>query len=86
MDEALVELTREWLLKARHDLENARIVSRDPEGPLESRQRRGEAIRPILISSMREISGGTLDTSPAAGCGRRPRPDRNKCRSAENLP
>jgi len=36
MDEQLVRLSREWLRKAHHDLKNAHIVSRDPEGPLDT--------------------------------------------------
>jgi HEPN domain-containing protein len=36
MDEALASLTREWLTKAAHDLENARIVSAVPDGPLDT--------------------------------------------------
>ncbi|MBI2837252.1 MAG: HEPN domain-containing protein [Acidobacteria bacterium] len=36
MDEAIVELTREWLVKADHDLKNASIVSRAPQGPLDT--------------------------------------------------
>jgi HEPN domain-containing protein len=36
MDEALASLTREWLTKAAHDLQNARIVSAVPEGPLDT--------------------------------------------------
>lgn len=36
MDEALLSLTQEWLSKAKHDLDNARIVRRDPDGPLDT--------------------------------------------------
>ena len=36
MDEALVLLTREWLTKAAHDLEAARIVGATPDGPLDA--------------------------------------------------
>lgn len=36
MVDAHVQLTREWLLKAKNDLTNARIVSGDPEGPLDT--------------------------------------------------
>lgn len=36
MDEALAKLTGEWLTKATHDLQNARIVSDDPDGPLDT--------------------------------------------------
>lgn len=36
MDEQLVRLSREWLMKALHDLRSAYIVSRDPEGPLDA--------------------------------------------------
>jgi HEPN domain-containing protein len=36
MDEQLVRLSREWLMKALHDLRSAYIVSRDPEGPLDT--------------------------------------------------
>lgn len=36
MDEALASLAREWLTKAAHDLQNARIVGAVPEGPLDT--------------------------------------------------
>lgn len=36
MDERLLRLTREWLTKAAHDLQNARIVSAVPDGPLDT--------------------------------------------------
>jgi len=36
MDEPLSRLSREWLRKALHDLRSASIVSRDPEGPLDT--------------------------------------------------
>ena len=36
MDEALAKLTREWLTKASHDLQTARIVAGAPEGPLDT--------------------------------------------------
>ena len=36
MDEALARLTREWLTKAAHDLQNARIVGAVPDGPLDT--------------------------------------------------
>jgi HEPN domain-containing protein len=36
MDEALVSLAREWLTKALHDLQNARIVSAVRDGPLDT--------------------------------------------------
>lgn len=36
MDEPQLRLTREWLTKAAHDLQNARIVSTVPDGPLDT--------------------------------------------------
>ena len=36
MDEAAIELTRRWLIKAMHDLQNARIISCTPNGPLDT--------------------------------------------------
>ena len=36
MDELLFGLSREWMQKALHDLTSASIVSRDPEGPLDT--------------------------------------------------
>lgn len=36
MDEALARLTREWLTKAAHDLDNARIVGAAVDGPLDT--------------------------------------------------
>ena len=36
MDEALAKLTREWLTKALHDLQTARIVASSTDGPLDS--------------------------------------------------
>ena len=36
MDEALAQLTREWLTKAAHDLHAARIVGAAPDGPLDA--------------------------------------------------
>ena len=36
MDEALAQLTREWLTKASHDLQTARIVANAPDGPLDT--------------------------------------------------
>lgn len=36
MDEALAHLTREWLTKALHDLQTARIVANAPDGPLDT--------------------------------------------------
>lgn len=36
MDEPQLRLTREWLTKAAHDLQNARIVSAVPDGPLDT--------------------------------------------------
>jgi hypothetical protein len=36
MDKALVNLTHEWLTKAFHDLQTARIVSTVPDGPLDT--------------------------------------------------
>ncbi len=36
MDEALVHLTREWLTKALHDLQTARITAAAPDGPLDT--------------------------------------------------
>jgi HEPN domain-containing protein len=36
MDEPQIRLTREWLTKAAHDLQNARIVSTVPDGPLDT--------------------------------------------------
>jgi len=36
MDEALAQLTREWLTKASHDLLTARIVANAPDGPLDT--------------------------------------------------
>ncbi len=36
MDEALAQLTREWLTKAAHDLQAARIVGATPDGPLDT--------------------------------------------------
>ncbi len=35
MDEARQELLHSWLIKAAHDLKGARILSTDPEGPLD---------------------------------------------------
>jgi len=37
MAENLVRLTRDWLTKAAHDLQTARIVSETSDGPLEHR-------------------------------------------------
>ena len=36
MDEALAKLACEWLTKASHDLQNARIVGSVPDGPLDT--------------------------------------------------
>ena len=36
MDEALAQLTREWLTKAWHDLQTARITARATDGPLDT--------------------------------------------------
>lgn len=36
MDDALTQLTREWLTKALHDLQTARITSGAPGGPLDT--------------------------------------------------
>ena len=36
MDEALAQLTREWLTKASHDLQTARIVANATDGPLDT--------------------------------------------------
>ncbi len=36
MDEALAHLTREWLTKALHDLQTARITANAPDGPLDT--------------------------------------------------
>ena len=36
MDEALAQLTREWLTKALHDLQTARIIANAPDGPLDT--------------------------------------------------
>ncbi len=36
MADNLARLTREWLTKAVHDLQNARIVSATPDGPLDT--------------------------------------------------
>ena len=36
MDEPQLRLPREWLTKAAHDLQNARIVSTVPDGPLDT--------------------------------------------------
>jgi HEPN domain-containing protein len=36
MDEALDDLTREWLTKALHDLQTARIIANAPDGPLDT--------------------------------------------------
>jgi HEPN domain-containing protein len=36
MDEALAHLTREWLTKASHDLQTARITANAPDGPLDT--------------------------------------------------
>ena len=36
MDEATRELVREWLTKALHDLQTARIVANAPDGPLDT--------------------------------------------------
>ena len=36
MDEALAQLTREWLTKASHDLQTARITAGAPDGPLDT--------------------------------------------------
>ncbi len=36
MDEALAQLTREWLTKALHDLQTARITAQAPDGPLDT--------------------------------------------------
>ncbi len=35
MDEAIAPLVREWLSKATHDLQAARILGRTPDGPLD---------------------------------------------------
>jgi HEPN domain-containing protein len=36
MADNLARLTRDWLTKAAHDLQNARIVSTTPDGPLDT--------------------------------------------------
>ena len=36
MDEALAQLTREWLTKALHDVQTARITANAPDGPLDT--------------------------------------------------
>jgi HEPN domain-containing protein len=36
MDEALAQLTREWLTKALHDLQTARITAQAADGPLDT--------------------------------------------------
>ncbi|MFN2508963.1 MAG: HEPN domain-containing protein, partial [Chthoniobacterales bacterium] len=36
MDDVQARLTREWLVKARNDLKNARIVSAVADGPLDT--------------------------------------------------
>jgi len=36
MDEALAQLTREWLTKALHDLQTARITAAAADGPLDT--------------------------------------------------
>lgn len=36
MDEALARLTREWLTKAWHDLQTARITAHAADGPLDT--------------------------------------------------
>ncbi len=36
MADNLARLTRDWLTKAAHDLQNARIVSVTPDGPLDT--------------------------------------------------
>ena len=36
MADQLARLTCDWLTKAKHDLQNARIVSSDPDGPLDT--------------------------------------------------
>ena len=36
MDDAIAQLTREWLTKASHDLQNARIVSGVVDAPLDT--------------------------------------------------
>ncbi len=36
MDEPAANLTREWLTKALHDLQTARIVANAPGGPLDT--------------------------------------------------
>ena len=36
MDEALAQLTCEWLTKALHDIQTARITANTPEGPLDT--------------------------------------------------
>ncbi len=36
MDEALAQLTREWLTKAAHDLQAARILGGAPDSPLDA--------------------------------------------------
>lgn len=36
MDEARRELVREWLTKALHDLQTARIIANAPDGPLDT--------------------------------------------------
>ena len=36
MDEALAQLTREWLTKALHDLQTARITASAAGGPLDT--------------------------------------------------
>lgn len=36
MDDALAQLTREWLTKAWHDLQAARIIARAADGPLDT--------------------------------------------------
>jgi HEPN domain-containing protein len=36
MVDNLARLTRDWLVKAKHDLQTARIVSATPDGPLDT--------------------------------------------------
>lgn len=36
MDEALAKLTREWLTRALHDLQTARITADAADGPLDT--------------------------------------------------
>ena len=54
MDEALAKLTREWLTKASHDLQNARIVGGVPDGPLDTaiyhcQQAAEKAVKAFLV-------------------------------------